>query len=239
MKKERISILHPQGLGDAIICNGLCRYYANQHAVDKVYVYIPKIYTNLVKWMYRDNPAITVIPINASRVGAYDYCTKVAANLHSRVIFAGSTAINNYNKIFKKYKKFDEVIYEIAKVPYENRYKSFYIQRDLEEEKKVLEKLGAYGAYAFIHDDPDKGFVLEPKTTLKQIRNDKSINLFHLCSALENAEEIHLMESSIKNLCEHLNLKSDKLFRYDEVRKKCGYIGYKISKERLPWKTML
>lgn len=239
MKKERISILHPQGLGDAIICNGLCRYYANKENVEKVYVYIPKRYVNLAKWMYRDSKIITVIPINASQKEAYFYCTNIANNLMSKVVFVGNTAVNGYNDIFKKYKKFDEIIYDLGHVPYEHRYKSFYIQRDFTEEKNAVNKLEAHGRYAFVHDDPDKGFVLNAKTQLKQIRNDKTINPFYLCSILENAEEIHLMESSIKNLCEQLQLNAKKLFRYDEVRKKCGYTGFKISKERYPWTTAI
>lgn len=239
MKKERISILHPQCLGDAIICNGLCRFYANQKNVEKVYVYISKRYMRLVAWMYRDNHKITLIPINASQEEAYSYCTNIAKNLRSKVIFAGYTAVSEHNIIFKKYKKYDEVIYEIGKVPYQHRYTSFYVQREIDEEKKIIDKMQAYGAYAFVHDDPDKGFVLNPKTSLRQIRNDKSINPFHLCSILENAEEIHVMESSIKNLCEQLSLKTEKLFRYDAIRQKCGYTGFRISKERYPWTTII
>lgn len=239
MKKERISILHPQGLGDAIICNGFCRYYANSQDTEKVYTYIPKKYVKLVKWMYKDNNKITVIPINASQEEAYSYCTNIAKNLRSKVIFVGNTAVNGYNNILKKYKKFDEVIYELGNVPYVHRYKSFYIQREFEEEKKIADMLGAQGGYAFIHDDPAKGFILNAKTNLKQIRNDKSINPFHLCTVIENAEEIHLMESSMKNLCEQLNLKTKKLFRYDRIRQKCGYTGFKISKERYLWQSIL
>jgi hypothetical protein len=238
MNKERISIFHPQGLGDAIICNGFCRYYANNDSTEKVYVYVRKRYIDIVRWMYRDNLKIVPIPVSVPHSEAYSYCSNIAKTLRSKVIFVGNTPVNKYNDIHKKYKKFDEIIYELGKVPYDHRFKSFYIQRELDIEKQVAEKLGAFGSYAFVHDDPEKGFILNPKTSIKQIRNDKSINPFHLCSILENAEEIHLMESSIKNLCEQLMLKSKKLFRYDKVRQQSGYTGWKISKERYTWQRI-
>ena len=59
---------------------------------------------------------------------------------------------------------------------------------------------------------------------LKIIRNDKNEIVFNLGKTLELSEEIHLMESSIRNMSENLDLRAKKLFLYNWRRLDVGPI---------------
>ena len=72
--------------------------------------------------------------------------------------------------------------------------------------------------YIFIHDDPSRKIFLKntyfDKRIKKIIRNNIKENIFNYGQILENATEIHIMESSIRQILEVLNIKTKKLFLY-------------------------
>ena len=71
--------------------------------------------------------------------------------------------------------------------------------------------------YAFIHDDKDRNFVINTnniRPNLKIIRNDKKELIFNFSLILERAKEIHIMESSFRQIIEVLNTKNKKLYLY-------------------------
>lgn len=119
----------------------------------------------------------------------------------------------------------DMIFYEQINVPYSERFDSCYWERDMEEEERVYKKLAPEdGNYIFVHDDPTRlevpgGFVIGDnevgdKSTI--IRNDLSESIFHFGKLLENAKEIHCMESSIRCMIEYFkpNLIKNKVKLY-------------------------
>ena len=70
----------------------------------------------------------------------------------------------------------------------------------------------------FVHDDPERGFTVDRKYILNQdlieVQNDMSENAFHFLKVLEEAQEIHCMESSFKSLIDFY-AQTDKLFYHD------------------------
>ena len=75
--------------------------------------------------------------------------------------------------------------------------------------------------YIFIHDDKSRGFAIDESritSGYKKIYNDNSIPLFHCIGLIENAEEVHVMQSSIKDLINSFKLGKPRFFLHEYVR---------------------
>lgn len=130
--------------------------------------------------------------------------------------------------LLKKYPHtfFDPLFYLQAEVPYSIRYSHCYWKRDDQQEERVYKKLiternMSQGGYAFVHDDPERGYrVQTDRIELSIVGNDISESIFHLGLVLERAAEVHCMESSIRCMIESLKMQNVKLyyhnFRYPE-----------------------
>ena len=57
-------VYHHLGLGDSILCNGLVRHFAEK--LGKVSIFSKRHNYDSLKFMYRDEPNITVIPVDAA-----------------------------------------------------------------------------------------------------------------------------------------------------------------------------
>ena len=79
-------------------------------------------------------------------------------------------------------------------MPYQVRYDDFFVQRDLDEEKRLLDKLNPKGEpFIFIHEDAARGFTLNRDhfvdKTLKTIENSLTIVylvVIHDCQNLKH-----------------------------------------------------
>ena len=84
--------------------------------------------------------------------------------------------------------------------------------------KKLFYKLvGNNQPYVFVHDDKDRNFLIDTKNinpNLQIIRNDNKELIFNFGYILERAKEIHIMESSFRQIIEVLNTKNKKLYLY-------------------------
>lgn len=107
-------------------------------------------------------------------------------------------------------------------LPYNYRYEKTYWKRNLKNEKKLLKKLvGNKKKFIFVHDDIKRGLKINISNLEKKflvVRNDNKNLIFDYGLILENAKELHLIESSFRQLCETLNIKSKKLFLYKDDR---------------------
>jgi hypothetical protein len=106
-------------------------------------------------------------------------------------------------------------------LPYRIRYSHCHWERDYEQEERVFAKLAPRGAYAFVHDDPERGYSIDSESIgLPIVRNDVTESIFHLGLLLERAREVHCMESSIRCMIESLSMRGVELyyhnFRYPE-----------------------
>jgi len=100
-------------------------------------------------------------------------------------------------------------------IPFSVRFDNFYIERDFEAEKKIVEELNPTNEkYIFTHNVD----LSKVRSDLKIIENPINYNIFHLLSLIENAEEVHLMESSIKCLVNSYKMEKPKFFYHTYVR---------------------
>ena len=217
MKRE-LCIHHHLGLGDHFDCNGMVRYLLKNLEVSKVYVFSKSSYFNMIDYMYRDEDKIEVIKIDKDlnednqvrmflegkedslsylRVGCENYST-------------GREIIDNKNCW--------EYFYEQVQIPYNVRTDYFYVERDDQQELNLLDALNPdKKPYIFVHDDPERGYRVDASKLppdIHVIRNDNTKNIFHFTKVLENAEEIHCMESSFKSLID-IYAKTPDLYYHD------------------------
>lgn len=203
-------IYHHLGLGDHIICNGIVRHYKEIYG--KVTVFCkPHNYEN-VKYMYRDDKDITVLPVGEDLdVNRYIFENKISND----VIKIGFETLS-----FVNCATFDEGFYLGNHVPFLTRFQKFNIERDLNLEEKIMSELNPNNErYIFTHN-VDKNKI---KSKLKVIENPTNYSIFNLITLIENAEEVHLMESSIKCLVNSYKMDKPKFFYHNYVR---GYPPY-------------
>lgn len=212
---KTVYVYHHLGLGDCLDCNAIIRLLAKQDKYYRIFVFAKKKHYATVSYVYRDNPAIVVIPI--PNLDSYDDEYKFVKQFSNGA--KEFLEIGHRNYPWEKEKELNmgcaEIFYSQLNIPFEKRFTEWYFERDLEEEDRVYKKLNPSDErYLFIHDDPSRGYVIDDEKALdifgdrvKIIRNDMSENLLHFGKVLENAEEIHIIESSFKSLVEVLDVK--------------------------------
>jgi hypothetical protein len=218
---KQIGIYHHVGLGDSIECNAIVRQYANLY--DKVFVFAKYIYTDTIKYMYRDLKNIEIVSIaNSNPQERMDVDLFFKKNLYVEKIIIGH---EDYSKFYEYYNQkgysCSEAFYDLAKIDYKNKYNNFFVKRNNDEEDRVFKKLNPKNEkYIFVHDDPSRGFEIKINSSYKIIKNDISENIFYMLKILENAEEIHCMSSSVLCLIDCLSEKIQfkKLFLHSSVR---------------------
>jgi hypothetical protein len=203
-------IYHHLGLGDHIICNGLVRYYCELYGEVSVFCK-PHNFTN-VSYMYRDNYKIKVLPIGEdSDVNNFI----LTNNIHNNTIVCGFGRASR--------PKFDEEFYASVNLPFDYRFSKFFLLRDYEKENNILNTLNPTGEpYIFVHG-VNKSKV---RTDLKIIENPVQYNLFDILTLIENSTEVHLMESSVKNLVNSIKIDKPKFFYHQYSR---GYPDFNNS----------
>jgi hypothetical protein len=196
------------GLGDHIMCNAIIRHYCKIY--DLVHVFVKTSNLKNVKYMFRDLRNIDYI----DGVGNQDQFVRYFLDLHPGI---NLLKVGHEHLIGTKL-NFDEAFYQQVGIPFEKRFEDFYVQRDLEKEEELCKLLNpTEEPYIFVH----KNIYMSPnggkdgkEMNMNYIKNknlkmidpnnvpleEKNYLIFHYIKLLENAEEIHVMESSFKNL---------------------------------------
>lgn len=206
MKNNMLVIPH-LGLGDQIICNGLVRNLSKNNSFDLV---CDPRNIESVRFMYRDLLSVNVIE------GYYDSARKLA-QLYPFVVVVGDMG---YGRV-KEGLQFDEWFYSQVGVPFEKRWSDFYVERDEDREKSLFDFLNPMNEeYIFIHHD--NRFRIDENELpgdVKWIFASPMItnNVFDYCSLIENAKEIHTIESSFMFLTDSINPKGQ-LFAHSYAR---------------------
>jgi hypothetical protein len=215
---NEICIHHHLGLGDHLDCNGMVRCFLAKPDIDGIHVFSKSNYYDMIEFMYRDEERITVVEIDKNQ-DEYKQVDEYIKNND----FAHFLRVGHENYPFLREHLYDkncwEFFYDQVEMPYGVRVDLFYFDRDLEEERRVFDKLNPENEpFIFVHEDKERGFEVNHKhfldSTLRIIENDVTENIFHFIKILEEAEEIHCMESSFKSLID-LYAKTDALFYHD------------------------
>lgn len=234
---KKIYIYHHLGLGDHISCNGIVRTILKKNKNKVIFLFCKKSLSKIIKFMYRDEKKIKLLPISTKKNTEKEFSDKIEKiiknlNNKSSVIKIGFEKFDKiYNEIYSYNNPvtYDMVFYHQLNISYKKRFTECYWKRNYIEEKRVYNKLvkDKNSRFAFVHDEPNLGYKIDTKFVrpgLKIIKNDKNENIFNMAKIIEKADELHLMESSIRNMSETLNIKSKNIYLYIWRRRKISPI---------------
>lgn len=227
---KTLLLYHHLGLGDCISCNGLVRKVLSENNFDKLYLIVKKQNLETISMMYRDEQKIQCVPIqNGGEFDVHDERKEVQRAINelspSRILIVGH---EHYSKLVEQFPHFDchQLFYSSLGYDFSVRYDNFKYDRNYEEEERVYKKLNPDNQpYIFVHGDSSRNRIMDYKRiakynskNLKIIENDMSESILNFGLILERAEQVHLMESSIRAYIETLNTDNTRLFFHVYVR---------------------
>ena len=173
--------------------NGLVRDYCRHY--ERVGIFCIPRYLTSVSFMYRD---LHNLQIEMSK----NHRDKQWFRLFNPFTFGAQ----HYDKIKILYDDVELGIpaerqfYAQGDVPHEKKWTNFYVERDKNRESEFFTRITPPRAYQFIHDDAVYGSRVLPaklNATLPAVwaKKDLTDNIFDYCSTLEEAQEIHVVDS--------------------------------------------
>lgn len=176
-------IHHHLGLGDHIVCYGLVRHIAANQAV---YLFTKEHNIPTVSAMYAG--------CNVHIISVQDDQHAAQWETHPDYVRYG---FKNENEDV-----FGAEFYKQAGVPYEYRWK-YYPERDMVREQAFYDSFGQQDV--FIHDDAQRGYVINKEGFRANIYYTP--NILDYGMLIENAKEVHCIESSFRLFIDFLNPK--------------------------------
>jgi len=244
MKKEKIGIIRPCKIGDLIISLPIGKYF-----FEKGYdVYWPIMSKYYKSFHEAAGHYINFIEVTNNNYFVVNSAKQELLNRGMQKILNLTFNVGTFDDanslMFKSNNlSFDQFIYELANVPFENKWK-LDIKRNLEKENEVFFKYSNSEKYSVCHFDVEynkhnwakgeptrKGYYNLCKNKIKhnliEILPTKGVeSIFHWIKIFENAEQIFAVDSGPANLIEGLNLKNEKYFliRATEEKKETPYL---------------
>lgn len=216
MKNETAVFLGHLGLGDHIICQGMVNKIASLY--DKFFIISKPHNASSVLHMCRDinNLNNVIIEIAKDDTEARQTSSRLGGDKINVGVFGEGWHFRRNG--------FDEVFYEQWGM---NISESFnWEARDGDQGEVVLRKLYPERDFCFVHDDPSRGYHINPQTDLPIVRNTiQSQTVFDYLPLLREAKEIHCMDSSFALMIDRSNI-TENLFIHRDVRKSNGIPTY-------------
>lgn len=200
MQQNRTYIYHHLGLGDHIICNGLVRNICKNPG--NYFLFSKKHNTPSVEFMFSDLKNLKVISVKD------DYeipnVLKLKPGNLIKIGHENLPFVKSFNKC-----TWDEAFYLQLGVEFKERWESFYFESDIEKENELFSKLNPNNEpYCLIHNKDSLGTdridYSKVNPTLLKVFVEKSETIFDYKKLIENATEIHCIDSSFKHLVESL-----------------------------------
>ena len=205
-----VFILPHQGLGDLLICNGIFREYAKIKS--KVFVAVKKSNAHQVKVMLQDvgNIYLWVFPNHIEAI--IFRLMNLLALLNFEVIKLGHYG----NNFIPPGTRFDKSFYDQAGLLPDLRWDNFIISRNKEKEQLLYSRLVTNQPYIFLHEDQIRGMVINRNLITTKINivepliQGDEFTVFDYLKIIENATEIHVIESSFAHLIESVGIQGSK-----------------------------
>ncbi|MDA8576278.1 hypothetical protein N9L24_04470 [Candidatus Marinamargulisbacteria bacterium] len=211
-----IYLYHHLGLGDHIIMSGLVRFLYEQCNPMLLFCYEHN-YKNIVR-LYQDLEHLTVKGFVSDMAIESFIVNHQARCMNLCLTKKDNWLMNVWDKIpFFQSPTFDVVMYRKANVPHTARWDQFYYQRDNQKEEAVFQSVikKVSPKYIFLHDDPSRQDCIDRTRIASSLpiyqpdhRLGETSNwtLFDYAKVIEQAEEIHVMDSAFACFAEHLDL---------------------------------
>ena len=239
--KSLLTLITPhQGLGDHILCNGLYRHFSQLRK--QVIITVKKNYVDEIRYMLRDCGNVKILPLPLKRSWTYTRLVQmISRTLPIEIVGIGSYGDN----FFPKGVRFDQNFYDQAVINFDFRWSKFEVPRNQKRENEIFRILGCdSGPYIFLHEDKSREFIIDRKRIDSKLRVVEPVtgltqfSLFDYRKVLEEASEIHLIESSFAAFAESINL-TQKLYAHRYAR---GHALYDFRHEftyRSNWNVLI
>jgi hypothetical protein len=221
---KRVGIIQPGRLGDLIILLPAAKYLYEQG-----YKVFWPIFSEYVEMFSEVASYVTFLPIiNNVYTGVQDSYTALKQNNVEKVFdvaatFPGSVCTDEYVMCGDGLgeEKFDEFKYRLLGIPFTEKW-NLVVDRNLKAENDLYNKYVTREPYVVTSLNYSKGRVCDIQLDARDRAvvevNDKH-NIFYWIKILENADAMALVDSSLMNLVEQLNLPNKKfLIRRPEGR---------------------
>ena len=222
---NELYVYHHLGLGDHIICNGLVRNICKK--IKTVNLFCKPEYSPSVNFMYHDLENLKIIEGNDKSIPL------LLNDIHiqNKIIIGFDAFHHNHNN-----EKFDKFFYSSIGLNFEKRWSDFYVSRDLKREEKLYNTFGIEGEYAFIHEDRSRGYYVDKNKIsngLQLLSPDINYtsNIFDYLMLIENAKEIHVIDSCFKQLIETTDVKGNLFFHTSKQYNE----SYLLHTSKKPW----
>jgi len=229
-------------LGDNLIFNGIVRYFCKKYS--KVVLVCKKAYYKTISYMYSDLNNLLIYQINGGMIENNNillefYYDNYIANLYKKynIKFIPIGLYKSYYNMIREDVHIEYPLYffDELKIPYDTRYTEFKIKRDYIRENIIFNKLvNIVGdKYNIIIDDEKRNFIINKNViknnypvfklgnnssnSNKELDKIKTDNIFDYIKLLENAYQIHTIDSCLVLLVDILNL-NVKTFIYKNYR---------------------
>ena len=225
IRRKEIYIYHHLGLGDHITCNAIVRNYAKLY--EKVHLFVKDRNLKNVEYLYRDLKNVDFIHGKGDNDEFVDFYffTHRDINLMSLLV--------QNNEIERTGKNFDEIFYEKSAIPFDRKYEDCFLLRDPEIEENLCRILNPTGEpYIFVHQDISRGHIMNldhiKNKNIKIIESSYKLDdikdnlIFHYMKLIEEAEEIHVMESSFSPMIDHFMKDRPNVFLHKYMRPLCS-----------------
>lgn len=219
---DGVFVTCPLGLGDLIVCTGMFIELAKKHK----FCIVPVKKSNELSLKsllgHTSNIYITSFKDSLS-IALMQRQSRIVKSLGLKTIelgYFGKNWLGNTKK------KFDEQMYNQAEVDFSYRWINFHPMRDNKKEMEFFDSFGVEkGKYAFIHEDKTRGMVIDRslidssltilESNPKYVKNSITDYMY----LIENAAEIHTIESSFAALVESMNISNPKFaHRYARLK---------------------
>lgn len=203
------------GLGDSISCNGIVHYLAEKNKKN-VFVVCKENNLKNISFLYKDFDFIHPITVKGDAlVGeSLQEVQQLAIDKNLLLVYTAISVSGDvpWDADFYRQLNIDyNVKFDYARLP--------IIENEEEIISNVLKKHGISEEedFAFVHNDPQRGFTFKAHTSLPQIPNQPDLNVFEMSCILKKASELHMMGSSLICIAEILKLplSHQRAFFYD------------------------
>lgn len=197
-KPELVFVYHHLGLGDHFVCNGLVRHILS--VLSPLRLYLPTKQHNMttVSSMYCDDRRVVCLPVRTDS----DVPVLPELRLQPAIFQVGFSKCRD---------DWDVSFYDSVGISFDVRWSDFKINRNREAEETLQKSLGLNDGtpYIVVHDTGSIGeFPLRIPTNTKVVRIEKkTANLLDWCGVMENAQEVHCVDSSVVHLAQCLEIK--------------------------------
>ena len=211
---NQIIVHHHLGLGDNIVCFGLVNKLSEKY--DKIYLPIKDRYADMIRYLYKDNKKIKFFEVSYSNSN-FDV-----------LMFSNKNDLPILRIGFEKQKNepFNTWFYDQLGYDYSLSYDYFLLKNHQEKAEELYKHLIKFynitdEKYQLVHSESyNNKFTLNINQDLDSIYVEKDSdifkNIFFYTKVIENAKEIHCINSSFIHLVDRIA--EDKPLFYHKIR---------------------